>query len=150
MGLRGGVAAFFGPLAGVAAPGSDHRRGEPYGEVLVVLQGPKVIKARKILPVIVAARCTKPVCPALASLWSVDKHSVSLGSVLGHGSAIAVSFASQEDDTPLPSSHERETATSPENSRVDPVPFMPMGSRPTRRLSLPRFSPHLILLWGLD
>ena len=71
---------------------------------------PKVTQARKILPVIFAARGTKPVGRAAVSRGAVAKHSVSLGRVLRVCSAIDVSCAPCSDANPISSEHGRETS----------------------------------------
>jgi hypothetical protein len=60
----------------------------------------------------------------------VEKHSVPLCE-----GALAVSFPSSYDDHPMPSYHEPETATSPENSTSDTVRRMPMPPHHAPRLS---------------
>src|SRR4029450_12206424 len=78
--------------------------------VFASLQLPKVMRARKSLPVIFDVRWTNPVRRAVASICSPEKNSVSIASALDGCSTMAVSFLQCEDKHPMPSYHWRETA----------------------------------------
>src|SRR5919201_2239658 len=81
--------------------------------VLASFQTPKVTKARKILPVIFAARLTKPVRRAVASMSSEAKKSVNMATALRVHAVMEVSLGGCEDETGTPSYHHGETSTVP-------------------------------------